>query len=90
MAREFNTEISNTMQPRSHRLPRKQNSPSIDAWLGKQRMSNENLFITQQVQDGEILSLEQRLLKAESRMRWIEFALAVVIVLCMGLVSCLI
>ena len=53
-------------------------------------MSNENLFITQQVQDGEILSLEQRLLKAESRMRWIELALAVVIVLCMGLVSCLI
>lgn len=90
MAREFNTEISNTMPPRSHRLPREQNNPSIDAWLGKQRMSNENLFITQQVQDGEILSLEQRLLKAESRMRWIELALAVVIVLCMGLVSCLI
>lgn len=90
MAREFNTEISNTMPPRSHRLPRKQNNPSIDAWLGKQRMSNENLFITQQVQDGEILSLEQRLLKAESRMRWIELTLAVVIVLCMGLVSCLI
>ncbi len=87
MAREFNTEISNTMPPRSHRLPREK---SIDAWLHNRRMSNESLFITQQVQDGEILSLEQRLLKAESRMRWIELALAVVIVLCMGLVSCLI
>lgn len=87
MSKISSTEIVNAMPPRNHRLPDNQ---SIDTWLHKQRMSNENLFLSQQALDGDILNIEQRLHRIESRMRWIEFALAVVIVLCMGLVSCLI
>ena len=63
---------------------------SIEAWLLKQRMSNDNLYRQQQVHDSDIIRLECKMRKVESRMALLEGAVVALMAICGGLLACLI
>lgn len=63
---------------------------SIEAWLFKQQMSNENLYRQQQVHDSEIISLESEMRKVEGQIVWLQGAVIALMAMCGGLTLCLI
>lgn len=61
---------------------------SIDDWLRKQRMTNESLYRNQEVLDSDIMKLEFQMRHVMNRLRWLEVVVVCLVIICGGLILC--
>lgn len=61
---------------------------SIDDWLRKQRMTNESLYRNQEVLDSDIMKLEFQMRHVMNRLRWLEVVVVCLVIICGGLLVC--
>lgn len=61
---------------------------SIDDWLRKQRMTNESLYRNQEVLDSDIMKVEFQMRHVMNRLRWLEVVVVCLVIICGGLLVC--